>query len=76
MNHYIVQLVEHVNYTAFIEADSQEQAEKLAATHTNNYNWERMDGPNPTEIYTQDEDYLEGVSLNLYNKDNNDYTLS
>ena len=65
MNHYTVQLVEHVNYTAFVEADSQERAEALAAMHTNNYNWVRMDGPNPTEICTEDEDYLEAMPLKL-----------
>ena len=64
MNHYTVQLVEHVNYTAFIEADSQERAEALAATHTNNYSWTRMDGPNPTEICTEsDGDYIEAFPI-------------
>ena len=58
--YFTVQLVQHVNYTAFIDASSQEEAEQLAADYTIDYDWVQMEGCQPTEICTADGDYLEG----------------
>ena len=57
---FTVQMVKHVNYTAFVEADSIEEAEQLAAENTASYDWVKMDGPQSTEICCEDGDYLEG----------------
>ena len=37
--YYTVQLVKHVNYTAYVEANSQEEAEQKAAEDTSKYDW-------------------------------------
>ena len=53
-------MVKHVNYIAFVEADSIEEAEQLAAEDTASYDWIKMEGPQSTEICCEDGDYLEG----------------
>lgn len=59
MDYYTVQLVEHVNYTAIIEAESQEAAEQLAAEDVNNpvFEWVKMEGGQPAEVCLADGDY-------------------
>ena len=61
MDAYIVQIVEHVNYTAIIEAESQEDAEQLAIEDLNNpiFQWVRMDGPNSCEVCLENGDFVE-----------------
>lgn len=61
--HYTVQIVKHVNYVAYVEADSQEEAEQKAIEYTSKYDWVKMDGPQPTEICHDNGDYSEGESL-------------
>ena len=61
--YYTVQLVKHVNYTAYVEANSQEEAEQKAAEDTSKYDWVKMDGLHPTEICHNDGDYSEGECL-------------
>ena len=58
--HFTVQMVKHVNYTAFVEASSMEEAEQLAAENTASYDWVKMEGPQSTEVCCEDGDYLEG----------------
>ena len=59
MDYYTVQLVEHVNYTAIIEAESQEAAEQLAVEDVNNhvFEWVKMDGSQPAEVCLADGGY-------------------
>ena len=61
MDTYIVQIIEHVNHTAIIEAESQKDAEQLAIEDLNNpiFQWVRMDGPNPCEVCLEDGDFVE-----------------
>ena len=61
--HFTVQMVKHVNYIAFVEASSQEEAEQLAAECTSQYSWDIMDGPQSTEICCEDGDYLAGECI-------------
>lgn len=63
-NHYTVQMVKHVNYTAYVEAESQKEAEQLASENTDGYAWEKMDGLQPTEICCEDGEYLDGKEIN------------
>lgn len=56
-------MVKHCNYVAFVEASSQEEAEAKAAEATDDFTWEEMDGPQPTEICAEDGSYLEGGSI-------------
>lgn len=64
MDIYIVQIVEHINYTAIIEAESQEAAEQLAIDDINNpaFQWVRMDGPNSCEVCLENGDFTEASS--------------
>ena len=57
---FTVQMVKHVNYIAFVEADSIEEAEQLAAENTASYDWTQMDGPQPTEIWCEEGIFIEG----------------
>ena len=61
MDTYTVQIVEHVNHTAIIEAESQEDAEQLAIEDLYNpiFQWVRMDGPNSCEVCLEDGDLTE-----------------
>lgn len=56
-------MVKHLNYTAFVEASTQEEAETLAAQNTSGYDWYLMEGLNPTEICTQSGDFIEGEEI-------------
>jgi len=59
MDTYDIQIVEHVNYVANIEAESQEAAEQLAIKDINNpaFDWVRMTGGSPCEVCLEDGDY-------------------
>lgn len=61
MDTYTVQIIEHVNHIAIIEAESQEDAEQLAIEDLNNpiFQWVRMDGPNSCEVCLEDGDFVE-----------------
>ncbi len=61
MGYYTVQIVEHVNHTAIIEAESQGAAEQLAIEDVNNpiFQWVRMEGPNSCEVCLEDGDFIE-----------------
>lgn len=63
MDNYTVQLVKHVNYIAYVRAESQQKAEEFAAQNTSLLVWEEMDGLHPTEICQADGDYLEGECI-------------
>jgi hypothetical protein len=63
METYTVQIVKHVNYITYAEANSQEEAEQLVAGNTSDYALIMMEGPQPTEICCEDGDYIEGESL-------------
>ena len=65
MEHFEVQIVEHVNYVAFVEAESQEEAEQMVIEDVNNpsFNWVKMDGGNPCEVCLEDGDYVETDNL-------------
>ena len=60
---FTVQMVKHVNYIAFVEASSQEEAEQLAAECTSQCSWYIMDGPQSTEICCEDGGYLAGECI-------------
>lgn len=61
--HYYVNMVKHVNYTAIIEASSQEEAEEIATENTSEQEWTKMDGLQPTEICKNNGDYAEGEDI-------------
>ena len=58
--HFTIQMVKHVNYTAFVEASSMDEAEQLAAENTADIDWVQMIGPQPTEICCEDGTFIEG----------------
>lgn len=67
MEAYTVQIIEHVNYIAIVEAKSQEEAEQLAVEDVNSsiFTWIHTDDGSPCEVYTADGDYIETVNLKV-----------
>lgn len=65
MKYYTVQIVEHVNYTALVEAESQQKAEQMVIDDVNNpeFVWTRMEGGNSCEVCLEDGDYEDTMNL-------------
>jgi hypothetical protein len=63
MKHFTVQIVEHVNHVAYVEADSKEEAEQLAVADVNSFDWTRMDGGNSCEVCLSSGDYEDTDNL-------------